>query len=124
MCVFFFRQKTAYEMRISDWSSDVGSSDLPLERALLLARLLLDASSRCRVGGHVHREAVNMPRAAVLVAHDVAAQLHRTRRAGRAARAIGDAEVRSAERRVGKAWVSTCRTTRQPYNSKQKIKRQ
>src|SRR3546814_3610809 len=28
MCVFFFRQKTAYEMRISDWSSDVCSSDL------------------------------------------------------------------------------------------------
>src|SRR3546814_20801807 len=27
-CFFFFRQKTAYEMRISDWSSDVCSSDL------------------------------------------------------------------------------------------------
>src|SRR3546814_1882721 len=26
---FFFKQKTAYEMRISDWSSDVCSSDLP-----------------------------------------------------------------------------------------------
>src|SRR3546814_8865765 len=26
-CVFFFKQKTAYEMRISDWSSDVCSSD-------------------------------------------------------------------------------------------------
>src|SRR3546814_2342501 len=33
---FFFKQKTAYEMRISDWSSDVCSSDL------------------CR-GGHCHR---------------------------------------------------------------------
>src|SRR3546814_2295605 len=31
---FFFKQKTAYEMRISDWSSDVCSSDLP---ALALA---------------------------------------------------------------------------------------
>src|SRR3546814_6364285 len=31
--VFFFKQKTAYEMRISDWSSDVCSSDLDLERA-------------------------------------------------------------------------------------------
>src|SRR3546814_5827310 len=31
MCVlFFFKQKTAYEMRISDWSSDVCSSDLRL----------------------------------------------------------------------------------------------
>src|SRR3546814_7010392 len=28
MCIFFFKQKTAYEMRISDWSSDVCSSDL------------------------------------------------------------------------------------------------
>src|SRR3546814_10236167 len=30
---FFFKQKTAYEVRISDWSSDVCSSDLPLRRA-------------------------------------------------------------------------------------------
>src|SRR3546814_5267826 len=30
--VFFFKQKTAYEMRISDWSSDVCSSDLAAER--------------------------------------------------------------------------------------------
>src|SRR3546814_18954237 len=28
VCVFFFKQKTAYELRISDWSSDVCSSDL------------------------------------------------------------------------------------------------
>src|SRR3546814_10759821 len=28
--IFFFKQKTAYEMRISDWSSDVCSSDLRL----------------------------------------------------------------------------------------------
>src|SRR3546814_18781754 len=28
MIIFFFKQKTAYEMRISDWSSDVCSSDL------------------------------------------------------------------------------------------------
>src|SRR3546814_16453438 len=36
--VFFFKQKTAYEMRISDWSSDVCSSDLDdagAERRLL-----------------------------------------------------------------------------------------
>src|SRR3546814_1688583 len=40
--VFFFKQKTAYEMRISDWSSDVCSSDLlvawekaPADRSLL-----------------------------------------------------------------------------------------
>src|SRR3546814_10058211 len=28
VCFFFFKQKTAYEVRISDWSSDVCSSDL------------------------------------------------------------------------------------------------
>src|SRR3546814_8412071 len=41
--VFFFKQKTAYEMRISDWSSDVCSSDL-----VLLAQVfwLVDARSR------------------------------------------------------------------------------
>src|SRR3546814_5723547 len=36
MCFFFFfKQKTAYEMRISDWSSDVCSSDLHLPNASL-----------------------------------------------------------------------------------------
>src|SRR3546814_727149 len=32
ICFFFFKQKTAYEMRMSDWSSDVCSSDLPYAR--------------------------------------------------------------------------------------------
>src|SRR3546814_9736685 len=35
---FFFKQKTAYEMRISDWSSDVCSSDLQEVRRVLIAR--------------------------------------------------------------------------------------
>src|SRR3546814_9397043 len=35
---FFFKQKTAYEMRISDWSSDVCSSDLPVGASLLAMR--------------------------------------------------------------------------------------
>src|SRR3546814_10142641 len=36
ICVFFFffKQKTAYEMRISDWSSDVCSSDLRARKAI------------------------------------------------------------------------------------------
>src|SRR3546814_2141189 len=34
--VFFFKQKTAYEMRISDWSSDVCSSDLLLVEPAVL----------------------------------------------------------------------------------------
>src|SRR3546814_10531992 len=47
---FFFKQKTAYEMRISDWSSDVCSSDLTLAyemnlAAAKLAREAADAAS-------------------------------------------------------------------------------
>src|SRR3546814_21022348 len=44
--LFFFKQKTEYELRISDWSSDVCSSDL--ERDLVLAgdrRVRLDAGA-------------------------------------------------------------------------------
>src|SRR3546814_4303788 len=49
--IFFFKQKTAYEMRISDWSLDVCSSDLfarsewtdhQLEMAAMLARAMAD----------------------------------------------------------------------------------
>src|SRR3546814_900451 len=38
-CFFFFKQKTAYEMRISDWSSDVCSSDLCRHRSTRLKSL-------------------------------------------------------------------------------------
>src|SRR3546814_7507152 len=38
--VFFFKQKTAYEMRISDWSSDVCSSDLLLPSLLAKTRAM------------------------------------------------------------------------------------
>src|SRR3546814_6226006 len=44
MVFFFFKQKTAYEMRISDWSSDVCSSDP--DRAC--SRLRLMRSTECR----------------------------------------------------------------------------
>src|SRR3546814_899662 len=46
LCFFFFKQKTAYEMRISDWSSDVCSSDLldsDREAATVLADELFPA---------------------------------------------------------------------------------
>src|SRR3546814_4083143 len=43
MCFFFFKQKTAYEMRISDWSSDVCASDLGL-------KTILSTFSRVRAG--------------------------------------------------------------------------
>src|SRR3546814_19421318 len=44
---FFFKQKTAYEMRISDWSSDVCSSDLVGDRIIL--SYLGDAKSEARM---------------------------------------------------------------------------
>src|SRR3546814_5116489 len=46
--VFFFKQKTAYEMRISDWSSDVCSSDLRHR-------------DRCRSGDAVGRQIRQRP---------------------------------------------------------------
>src|SRR3546814_5081128 len=38
--IFFFKQKTAYEMRISDWSSDVCSSDLNVRRQAQLDHVI------------------------------------------------------------------------------------
>src|SRR3546814_2644533 len=46
---FFFKQKTAYEMRISDWSSDVCSSDLPAG-----CRAALPAAEEGAVQRHRH----------------------------------------------------------------------
>src|SRR3546814_4103643 len=47
--VFFFKQKTAYEMRISDWSSDVCSSDLDLRQRVhaVGSRVDEDAARPC-----------------------------------------------------------------------------
>src|SRR3546814_5818904 len=47
---FFFKQKTAYEMRISDWSSDVCSSDLNSYDAIVLDLMLprMDGVAVCR----------------------------------------------------------------------------
>src|SRR3546814_5213100 len=39
LVIFFFKQKTAYEMRISDWSSDVCSSDLAARAAGLSVKI-------------------------------------------------------------------------------------
>src|SRR3546814_3177167 len=46
---FFFKQKTAYEMRISDWSSDVCSSDLAVRKGGPEAR------RQCATAVHHHR---------------------------------------------------------------------
>src|SRR3546814_9989033 len=55
--VFFFKQKTAYEMRISDWSSDVCSSDLLLDPCLHLAfrQGALEAVDRLAVAEGIDR---------------------------------------------------------------------
>src|SRR3546814_5492576 len=96
-CVFFFKQKTAYEMRISDWSSNVCSSDLH-HRGI-------------GAGGaadHVLEELAVARR----VDDDVVAQR----------RLEPDLGGRSEERRVGKECVSTCRSRWSPYHSKKKTK--
>src|SRR3546814_5305599 len=49
MYFFFFKQKTAYELRISDWSSDVCSSDLVSRRPPLL-------KIACGMGSSLSRE--------------------------------------------------------------------
>src|SRR3546814_9317162 len=46
---FFFKQKTAYEMRISDWSSDVCSSDLPDDVALACGAVRRGCGARARL---------------------------------------------------------------------------
>src|SRR3546814_4524955 len=46
MFVFFFKQKTAYEMRISDWSSDVCSSDLEGKDYFRLGAISVSASGK------------------------------------------------------------------------------
>src|SRR3546814_11784157 len=121
---FFFKQKTAYEMRISDWSSDVCSSDLLLESGVFRPRNRLDPAVD---GGQQ-----------VVAAAKAGAQLDALRGwiCGGAAFRLAGAEreelaatlrvehqrqaevrvLRSEERRVGKECVSTCRSRWAPYH--------
>src|SRR3546814_2090080 len=104
---FFFKQKTAYEMRISDWSSDVCSSDLLLQRARFLkqmARPRHDHHLALAVHGIIGGS-VEFYDNAVQLTHD------QQRRGANPAQRIG----RSEERRVGKECVSTCRSRWSPY---------
>src|SRR3546814_6183956 len=55
--IFFFKQKTAYEMRISDWSSDVCSSDLRRGGPLVPAAVLAVARRRLGLGFGLRSEA-------------------------------------------------------------------
>src|SRR3546814_4562143 len=65
---FFFKQKTAYEMRISDWSSDVCSSDLTL---LTRRRRGQSAPARLPPRGH-HR---NRPVISITTVQQAAASI-------------------------------------------------
>src|SRR3546814_7370040 len=63
--VFFFKQKTAYEMRISDWSSDVCSSDLPAPQDSWLWRVRRSQDQRFprgRGGGRLPTKIFRQPR--------------------------------------------------------------
>src|SRR3546814_6495378 len=90
LVVFFFcKQKTAYEMRISDWSSDVCSSDL-IDHA----------------GTGFHREVIAQ-HLGIEPGIEVGARQHEGAARFRHLGAV-HGEVRSEERRVGKVCVSRC----------------
>src|SRR3546814_7488393 len=95
--VCFFKQKTAYEMRISDWSSDVCSSDL-------CARARPTAST---IAGDAF-----MPHSALI--WPISKRNQETN--GRYGRFYLHDQDRSEERRVGKECVSTCRSRWSPYH--------
>src|SRR3546814_6116001 len=60
-CVFFFKQKTAYEMRISDWSSDGCSSDLPTIEAVEGDRVRIYVTNRLPEATSVHWHGILLP---------------------------------------------------------------
>src|SRR3546814_5585009 len=100
ICFFFFKQKTAYEMRISDWSSDVCSSDL---------RRRAGAARRTR--GRMTRTEKDKMLAGALY-HPGAPEIQADLAATQAWLVRYNAPLarRSEERRVGKECVSTCRS--------------
>src|SRR3546814_7722078 len=107
--IFFFKQKTAYEMRISDWSSDVCSSDLVM---------LSNESNKCPVSqspdDNVDAEALKQRFGRdVFRDFDIDDPSFNNQFFD-----ILDTMVakRSEERRVGKECVSTCRSRRSPYH--------
>src|SRR3546814_19626064 len=69
MCFFFFKQKTAYEMRISDWSSDVCSSDLRVQAVLRTRELLARELQRAQEPLHRQNGSTAAPQFGVEEAH-------------------------------------------------------
>src|SRR3546814_3472575 len=106
--VFFFKQKTAYEMRISDWSSDVCSSDL--------ARLGGDEFAIVMEGIRGSGDTIRLSRRIVAaLSEPVRINDKELFTATSIGIAIGGPD-RSEGRRVGKEWVSTCRSRWSPYH--------
>src|SRR3546814_15915077 len=108
---FFFKQKTAYEMRISDWSSDVCSSDLA-------GRFPHEKVETFEVGKPRN---IQMPPSPAHQANLETSQPDRRNRAQCCARRHQLLD-RSDKRRVGKECVSTCRSRWSRYNQKKKKK--
>src|SRR3546814_2547353 len=109
---FFFKQKTAYEMRISDWSSDVCSSDLTTPAARdWLARNGFDSLMGARPMARLLQDKIKRPPADELLF----GKLVNGGRVG--VDAVDDEivlDVRSEERRGGKECVSTVRSRWSP----------
>src|SRR3546814_4913818 len=105
---FFFKQKTAYEMRISDWSSDVCSSDLNS-----------DGQRQVDRPGRGEREDRGPPSPAHQNSRCTFRHFVPSSDASPMVRHRSDGTPgRSAERRVGKECVSTCRSRWSPYHYK------
>src|SRR3546814_1854969 len=115
---FFFKQKTAYEMRISDWSSDVCSSDLQnTAHAVLLPKKPAMVAS----GRRVSPVDADSSKAAYPFRRRIPNEASASRypcRHGIWGAAPGWRRTggRSEERRVGKECVSTCRSRWAPYD--------
>src|SRR3546814_7881696 len=114
-CVFFFKQKTAYDMRISDWSSDVCSSDLGANSAMFMT---VGDWSAGNVGTPVWTPggATTASQRQTSVATYIFGRWNDSGSTATASHGIS----RSEERRVGKACVSTCSSRWSPdhYNKK------
>src|SRR3546814_3970253 len=112
-CFFFFKQKTAYEMRISDWSSDVCSSDLAAQMRgdEGTAKVKVNVTADGSIGSV---ELVAPSGSSVLDREALALPA----KVGKFPPPPGGAAsvVRSEERRVGKECVSTCRSRWSPYH--------
>src|SRR3546814_11284494 len=118
--IFFFKQKTAYELRISDWSSDVCSSDLhghDRGRGRAAAVRRGHAAGRFVRGRRSSQHSHQIDEGEDADPDDVE-EMPEQRQAREAATHVG----RSEERRVGKACVSTCRSRWAPYHSKKRYK--